>query len=356
MFSRLVVSAAVAVTLLGAAACTRSENKAAKEALSQPNPPNPLDALSEEVLLSAKLADDEKLRDRVNRMSFAEVQRRLGSLELATEGKLAFVRGDLKVRSSEQVKITQAPEGDFAIHLETGDGGLQELVFANGVLFLKNNNGKWRASRDPVGERNELREDSAGIWRSFYDLYQHALTLKNEGTVTQAGRTAVKYRMLVANQEGEARAIAAKVKDAPPPPREVTDAGSGLGDAGVDVDPAEQAARVSARVRKWRERARPGGGTGTLVVDQATGVLLLVDFDGRLVVGDGPNPAELQVKVKHEVSGVGGKHAVTVPKDAIDEVVRKKWPVKPRKVLEDEGIVPPLPKEGEEAKAEGASK
>lgn len=343
----LAVSASLVVGLAGG--CKEAANEAAKERLSKPEPPDPLVEKSQEVILAGKLAEDPAARDRVNRMSFAEVSRRLGGLKLVTEGELSFERSDLKVRSKEKVVVLQAPEGDFSVSTETSDGSTQELVFANGILFLKNNNGQWRASRDPVGERNELREEGTGIWRSFYDLFSHALTLESRGTTTHKGRTAVRYAMTVANEERAARDLGRGQKG---PPR-LADVDAGVPDAGPAVSDEEMKTWVSERVRTWRKKAKPGGGTGELLVDQETGALLSVTFDGRLLVGDQPQPAILKVKIKHDVAEVGKAHDVRVPKDAIDEVVRKKWPVNPREFLEKEGLVAPLPKE--EASA-GAAK
>lgn len=345
---------AVLVALSSLAGCRSEENEAAKERLSQPEPPDPLVEQSEEVIRASALADEQAVRDRVNRMSFAEVARRLGSLKLVSEGELSFERSDLKVRSKEKVTVLQAEAGDFSVVTETSDGSEQQLVFANGILFLKNNNGHWRASRDPVGERNELREEGAGIWRSFYDLFAHALTLESRGATTHKGRSAIRYAIQVGNEEGEALALAAGAK---PPPRQVDDdEDAGTLDAGPVASDAEVQAWVSERVRTWRKKARPGGGSGELLVDEQTGALLKVHFDGRLVVGDQKPPAILKVKIRHDVSDVGKAHEIIVPKDAIDEVVRKKWPVKPRELLEKEGIVEPLPKDDEETAQGGEQK
>lgn len=339
----------VLATVSSLAGCKSEENEAAKERLSKPEPPDPLVEKSQEVIRASALADEPAVRDRVNRMTFAEVGRRLGSLKLVTEGELSFERSDLKVRSKEKVTIRQSEVGDFQVSTETSDGSTQELVFANGILFLKNNNGQWRASRDPVGERNQLREEGAGIWRSFYDLFSHALTLENRGATTHKGRSAIRYAMKVGNAEQEALALAAGEKG---PPRRA-DEDAGVLDAGPGVSDQEMQAWVSERVRSWRKKARPGGGSGELIVDQETGALLKVQFDGRLVVGDHKPPAILKVKLKHDVSEVGKEHVIIVPKDAIDEVVRKKWPVKPRELLEKEGLVAPLPKEEEEDDKDG---
>ncbi len=352
MFCRrapLLFAVVVALTPLAVTGCKSEENEAAKERLSKPEPPDPLIGRSQEVIPSGELADDRAVRDRVNRMTFAEVARRLGSLKLVTQGDLSFERSDLKVKSGEDVSIVQSETGDFSVSTTTSDGSTQELVFANGVLFLKNNNGKWRASRDPVGERNELREDGAGIWRSFYDLFAHALTLEARGTTTHKGRTAVRYALHVPNEEAAARSLASAAKG--PPRVEGDEDDGGVPDAGPVVSEREMQAWVSERVRTWRKKAKPGGGEGELLVDQETGALLKVSFDGRLVVGDQQPPAVLRVKLRHEVSAVGKQHEIVVPKDAIEEVVRKKWPVKPRAFLEQEGLVAPLPKEG----AEGAA-
>lgn len=336
---------ALCTAALALGGCQKAENKSAKERLSKPQPPDPLIAKAEEVLQAQDLPNDPKLKDRVNRMRFAEARRRLGSFRLKTRGDLQFKRSGLNVDSAEDIEIVQSADGDFSVSLVTKGGSGQQLVYANGVLFLKNNNGRWRASRDPVGERNRLREDSAGIWRSFYDLYEHALTFQPRGETSYEGRTALKFGLSVKDLSQEARQLGRGEK---PRPRlkgfdaGVPDAGPGTGPL---VSEDEMKEWVSNRTRTWRKKARAAGGSGEMLVDKATGVILKVRFEGDLVVGDAKVPAELHVKLAHDVSDVGADLQVVVPKDAIDEVVRKKWPVKPRELLEEGGVVKPLPKE-----------
>ena len=331
---RLVLPLAPIVLLVLLGGCQRAENVAAKERLSSPPAPDPVLEQAKEPLDAQGLEGSEVLRKRVNRMSFQEVAARLGSLKLKADGQLSFSRGDLKLSSSEKVEIVQSSLGDFSVHVVTGDGGEQRLAYINEIFFLKNNNGNWRTSRDPMGERNERREDSAGTWRSFYDLISHALVLEKTGSKRHAGRTAVRYVLSLPDQSAEARALAAKE----PVATVETQADGGV----VEEDPRVVNERLRSRLAKWRKNARPAGGKGELLVDEETGVLLYVKLDGKLVVGDGPTPAVLHVSLTQSVTEVGKDHVIPAPKDAIDEIVRKKWPVKPRELLEKEGLVAPL--------------
>jgi hypothetical protein len=122
-----------------------------------------------------------------------------------------------------------------------------------------------------------------------------------------------------------------------------------VSDAGIleDVEPPlEKKKRIGDRLGKWRDRAKPAGGSGELWVDEKTGVVVMVRFDGNLAVGDGPTPSKLHVKVDQSYRDIGKDQKVPMPKDAIEDVVRKKMPVRPRELLEDEGIVKPLPRDG----------
>ena len=72
-------------------------------------------------------------------------------------------------------------------------------------------------------------------------------------------------------------------------------------------------------------------------------MMLVVAFEGEVVVGDGPEPARLHVKIDQKITDVGRAQEIPVPKDAIEDVVRHKMPVDTRSILEEGGVVAPLP-------------
>jgi hypothetical protein len=347
MFSRSCSVLLLVLLPFSACNCQRPENIAAKERLMAPPPPDPIKRQGAESLNAEGLETPGTERDRVMRMSAREAGLRLGAFRLSTEGELEFSREDIKVKSAEKVKIALGPEGHFSIHVVTGDEGEQRVAYINDILFLKNNNGRWRASRDPAGEREELLDDSGGIWRSFYDLFSHTLVLKQKGSTRFAGRRAIEYSMTLPDEREEAEALGAKE-----PVSEVQRRADG---GVIEVDPQVEKERMRDRLSSWRKKARPAGGRGELRVDAETGVILYVQFKGRLAVGDGPQPGMLRVSLKHSVSDVGADIEVEAPKDAIEEFVRKKWPTDPRTPLEKAGLVPPLPKE-EDKPAAGEDK
>ena len=212
-----------------------------------------------------------------------------------------------------------------------------QVIFVNEVLFLKNRNGQWRTSRDPTGERGEMLDDASGVWRSFYDLFKHAIIWEKETDSVLGTREVVQYELEVTD----------KTDDLPPVP---TFDGAPA-DAGVKRDapkvPSQMVQRLSdresmSRLTKWRSLSRAATGKGRVKVDKKTGVILSVDFRGSLVVGDSSKPARLNVEIDFTISDVGHQKDISIPKDAISEVTRKKWPVKPRKFLEKAGLVDPL--------------
>ncbi|HEY8252603.1 MAG TPA: hypothetical protein VIG70_18585, partial [Burkholderiales bacterium] len=144
----------------------------------------------------------------------------------------------------------------------------------------------------------------------------------------------------IPDQSGAAAAEGGSVPQ-PPQPQ--------LNDAGVleDVEPpAEKKTRIRDRLGKWRTRAKPAGGSGELWVDVDSGVITMVRFEGALAVGDGAAPSVLKVKVDQSFHDIGKDQKIAMPKDAIEEISRQKMPVRPRELLEEEGIVKPLPKDG----------
>ena len=337
----------LALMLWPACTCQRSENIAAKERLTKPQPKETSSAKATEAIDVDTLTTREQM-SRVVHMDGSEIAARLGSFAYASQGELSFGRDDDSapaLKSSEQTTVLQADSGDFAIEVITGDGSEQKLAYVNDIFFLKNGNGKWRVSRDPAGERNTYRTDAMAVWASFYDLVAHALVVERTGATTVGGRPAVGYTMKLPDLSAKARAEGNAVTDAAPPPTIIPGVDGGP-DTRVDADEEEgtRRERIAGRVSQWAKRAQPIGGSGVIVVDEATGVPLKVEFSGALLVGDGKAPAKLTVKLSSSLTDIGKAQAVKAPQDAINEVVRRKMPVQPRVPFEEAGVVPPIPK------------
>jgi hypothetical protein len=336
--------ASLAVIGVGAnCTCQREENIQAKERLSKPAPPNKHVLAADDKIDVDKL-DDKTIMKRVVHMEGTEIAARLKSFKFESRGELSLARGEAGgLRSAETTRMVQGPprsgddeaSGDFAVEVKTGDASEMRLAYVNEIFFLKNNNGQWRMSRDPQGERNAYRSEAVGVWRGFYDLVGHALIVEKRGSGTHDGRSVLKYRIALPDEGAAARAAGASLPAPPVGP-----------DGGPAEEPApEKAKRMKDRMEKWRERAKPAGGDGELWVDEDTGVPLVVKFNGQMVVGDGPEAAVLKVKIDATYSEIGKDHQVPMPKDAIEEVVRKKMPVRPRELLEEEKLVDPLPRD-----------
>ena len=329
---------------LSSCTCQRAENIEAKQWLKRPAPPDPRVKAAEENIDVDNLTDPKVLR-RVIDMDGTEIAARLRSFRFDSTGDLAFSRGASSgaLKSAETTRVLQGrprvggdqASGDFAVEVKTGDGSEMQLAYVNEIFFLKNNNGKWRMSRDPQGERNAYRSDAVAVWRGFYDLVKHGLVVEKLGSASHDGRSVIKYRMALPDTSAEARALGAG-KAAPP---------VGPDGGPADEPAADKAKRISDRMASWRSSSRPAGGEGELWVDQETAVALVVKMNGKMVVGDGPDASVLTVAIDARYSQVGQDHQVPMPKDAIEEVVRKKMPVRPRALLEDEGLVSPLPRD-----------
>ena len=343
---RIRLLALFALTLWGACTCQRAENVAAKERLTKPQPKELSSAKAQEKIPVDDLADREKLA-RVVKMDGSEVASRLGSFSYTSSGEFSFGReGGAGIKAAENTTLVQSDNGDFSIDVVTGDGSEQRLAYVNEIFFLKNGNGAWRISRDPSGERNTYRSDALAVWASFYELVGHALVVERTGATTYQGRGAIGYRIGLPDETAQAVAAGAGVTDGPLPPVTVPGV-DGAPDTTVEAPEDEDVhrKRIAGRVTKWAERSKPAGGKGAFVVDEATGVLLKIDFDGALVVGDGKVPAKMTVKLNAAMKDIGKAQTVRAPQDAINEIVRKKMPVGPRAIFEEAGVVQPLPEE-----------
>lgn len=338
-----VVTALLLSSVWSSCTCQREENIQAKERLSKPAPPNK-HVLAADDKIDVDALDKKEVMKRVVHMEGTEIAARLKSFKFESRGELSLARGEAGgLRSAETTRMVQGPprsgddeaSGDFAVEVKTGDASEMRLAYVNEIFFLKNNNGQWRMSRDPQGERNAYRSEAVGVWRGFHDLVGHALIVEKRGTGTHDGRTVQKYRIALPDEGAAARAVGATLPAPPVGP-----------DGGPAEEPApEKAKRMKDRMEKWRERAKPAGGEGEMWIDEETGVPLVVKFNGQMVVGDGPDVAVLKVKIDASYSEIGKDHQVPMPKDAIEEVVRKKMPVRPRELLEEEKLVDPLPRD-----------
>lgn len=349
--NRAVRTLSLVVVLVGAAAlpvctCQRAENIEAKKRLSKPAPPDPHVKAADDKIDVDKLTDPAVMK-RVVHMDGTEVAARLKSFAFTSNGDMTFGRGEgTGIRSHEKTRMVQAANGDFAVEVTTGDGSEMKLAYVNEVFFLKNNNGRWRIDRDPQGERNNYRNDALGVWRAFYDLVGHGLTVEKLGTGRHDGREVMKYKLSMADDSASAKSAGAAL----PAPLIGPDGGP------AEEAPLEHNKKMKDRMSKWRDRAKPAGGTGELWVDMETAAVVVVKFTGAMVVGDEPSPARLDVHIDASATEIGKDHAVQMPKDAIEEVVRKKMPVQPRAILEEDGVVPPLPKDGGPSTAGPGSK
>jgi hypothetical protein len=334
------------VVAVAGCTCQRPENLEAKERLTKPQTRVDASEKANEKIDVDGLTDASKLARAIH-MDGAEVATRLKSYVLSSDGELTFGRPstpDAGVHSAEKSQLVQAANGDFSIEQTTGNGNAMKLAYVNEVFFLKNGNGKWRVSRDPSGERNLYRDDALAVFGSFYDLVAHALVVERTGASTKNGRNVVGYTLKLPDQGAQAVAAGKEVADVAPPMVPAPDAGPDAGLVPGEDDDARRK-RIADRVSKWAKRSKPAGGGGTLFVDEATGVVLAVDFEGSLVVGDGADPAKLTVRIHQQITDVGAPQAVTAPQDAIDEIVRKKMPAEPRQILEDAKVVAPLPRD-----------
>ncbi len=348
MTSCVRVSVLLALVALSGCTCQRAENVAAKERLTKPQPKELSSTKATEPIDVDALTDADKMK-RVVHMDGSEIAARLGSFVYTSSGELAFGReGDsaAPLKSAEKTKVVQGELGDFAIDVVTGDGSEQKLAYVNEIFYLKNGNGQWRVSRDPAGERNVYRSDAMAVWASFYDLVAHALVVERIGATKHGGRGGIAFSLKLPDQGKEAKEAGQAVTDSAPPSQVIPGVDGGP-DTVVEAEENEDTRRerIAKRVSLWAKRAKPAGGSGKIIVDEATGVPLMVEFSGALVVGDGKEPARLTVKLTSSMQDVGKAQKISAPQDAIDEIVRRKMPATPRATFEEAGIVAPIPKE-----------
>jgi hypothetical protein len=265
-------------------------------------------------------------------MRWSEVRELLSSFVCSSTTSFVLSREATPVSSRERAEIEAADDGRFRLWVESGGGERKEIVFSEGVLYLKNTNGRWRHSRDPTGERTALFDDAASAWPAIFPLVADDLAVVRKGRDTWDGRAVVVYSLSLPDRSVEARAQGL-LHPMLPSANEV-DAGPGAN---------EREAAVLSLTRGFREQVFAAGGRGELWVDEQTGAPVHVVVSAALAIADSPDVGHLSIEISSSLHGIGSPVDIQAPKDAAEEFVRRKMPTSPRAFFEERGLLPRLP-------------
>ncbi|MBI5494800.1 MAG: hypothetical protein HY904_07205 [Deltaproteobacteria bacterium] len=308
--------------LLATMACQNAEDRAAKERVFSPPPPDPFIQKAKEKLEAARIATDDAVRLRAFSQLFPEVAARARAGRFDVQGSMALGRGAQTVTVNETGHIRFNTHGDMDVELRTGPTEATQLIFCNDVIYLRNRAGSWRASRDPTDERHYWADNAYSSLRSITEMFNPAMSLAVKGKDQVDGRTGTLLEVTFKGAPRDPGLLAAAADGGPPP-------GTRLPDGGV----LHQAAQDRRRAMKGGE---PQSITGTVVWDDEAGVPLKVELEAVMKLpGRRTTDANfMTLKTSSTLTHVGKDEDIEPPKEAVEEIVRRRVPVNPLEFLD----------------------
>lgn len=337
---RRVFSAGLAGLLVcSALACPNAEDQAAKERVFSPPPPDPVLEAAKQPVHLGNVANDRDYAAKVFSMLFPEVRARVGAGEFKCKHTMVLQRGQNLFKVEETGKITFNNAGDMAVELRTGPTEATQLIYANGVLFLRNRAGSWRASRDPSDERHFWADQTYAGLRTTLDLFKTRWKLLPKGPQTVGGRKGTRFDLTL---EGPAQDPGV-LPDEPDPITSVR-----LPDGGVQF-------RAAQDRRKALRNAQPQALSGTVVMDDDKGVPLSVKMEGTLKLpgrktGD---VSTMTLTLESTLVPTDKETPIHAPKEYLEEIVRRRTSANPLEFL-DGGTTPAKGKADPKASKEPA--
>lgn len=252
---------------------------------------------------AATAAGDPKEMERACLLDAPSAAALLRSFRLSGKSDYTMTRGRKKIRLRETFDWRQAQNGDFATVLENAQGHGLETWWAGRRFMLRRRYGKVRERPTEGLEHLRYPQDLFGAWASIYKLYRGRLQLRAAEKTSLGGRAAQRFEVSLASAP-----VTDLAERLPPHPERMD-----LGDLKI----------LTAHRRAWRASAKPLVANGSIALDAETGVVLDVDFTGRLALPDKTEKAELTVALQWRMRDVGRPVEVKVPEAMPEPVMRK---------------------------------
>jgi len=310
------------------AACQNPEDRAAKQRVFSPPPPDPVLERAKEAVDLSKLPVDDAYRLRVLGMLFPEVRARAGAGLFEVKEVLDVVRAGGNIHMEETGRIRFNARGEMDVELRTGPVEAMQLIFANEVLYLRNRSGSWRASRDPADERHYWSDQTYAALRTTTEMFNPVMELKQKGPETVDGRKGVAFDV--------------SFKGAPKDPGVLGDPEDG--GVGARLPDGGALFRAAQDRRRAYKGAEPQALKGVLVLDEQTGVPLKVDLTAvmKLPGRKTTDVSTMTIVLQSTITQVGKQVAIEPPGQAVEEISRKRVPLNPLDFA-DAGTTPGKP-------------
>jgi len=153
---------------------------------------------SAETIALDKLESDQAVRARVLGMKIDEVTARFGFFEYTGKARIVVAGGKRKIDVTEDTTITQGLHGSFTVRQKNERGEpMRELVYNNGMMFIKNGTGVMRAQGVVKDQHIRVRDEAWEPLSVFTRYFGPRVGLKKVGTATFMQRDVVDYQMVL---------------------------------------------------------------------------------------------------------------------------------------------------------------
>ncbi len=152
---------------------------------------NATERAAQEALDSASLHKDRKLLDRVWRMTWREARLRLARHHVwQATAKLSYEKvGGAGLSLDEEAELSfQQSTQALDVSVSNDGGFFQRIVFSNGMLYRKYQNGDYVASRDLEAKRLHYADEAFALAATGWDLLGRLIALKPSSNKTLLGR------------------------------------------------------------------------------------------------------------------------------------------------------------------------
>jgi hypothetical protein len=248
------------------------------------------------------LGEAPEVADRVQQIPAREAVARLGAHRLQLKTGFRMQRGSHQAELAESALLIQAADGSFRLKVENQAGQGYEMLLSGPQLFVR---GRWAKfhPRDQIEAQHlTWRDQALQGWAAIYRLFRGRIAFAKQGLQRHHGRDAVRYGLSLA-------AGPARLPGAPEPARPPEGVRGYL--YPTQPTPTDEA--------RWRDEAAPEEAQGSLLVDSDTGVLLQVDFRGRLGWKD-PEGEPVRLEVTASLLADGFGNPASLPPPAGEEV------------------------------------
>ena len=256
---------------------------------------SPTAMAAKEAIAADKLHADRKLLGRVWTMPWREAQLRIADhATWQARAQVSYEKiggGGLSLDEEVELNSTFKPEAlDLSV---SNDGGFfQRIVYSNGVLYKKYQNGRFVASKDLEAKRLKYADEAFATSASAWSLLGRHFALRVGGGAEIAGRSAWCYS-IIPNAKPEAFV-------------------------------PDQLQGVLRSLKGWRETLELSSIEGKLCVDQATAVPLELQLKAEARRSFEGGEGKLELSVKAGFSSIGRAPMIAAPEEYLNTLRRKR--------------------------------